>query len=264
MQKRRVGAIESDLRSFGAGNTVTDENREHREERDDRARDAESEISAAAQRLEEAVERLVDATRNHLSDAVVSTVEGTIDRVREALDSGRERSRRRRRRRRRSRRSSYALRPEYRASAYRGPRRLYRDPSRKKIAGVCAGISDYFGTDPWVIRCVALCLLFFTPLSGVTFMAYWVAYFVMDVKPSGYAPELLEVEPMPERERAPRRGRKRGQQFAARANFRNVKSNFNEIETRLRSMESYVTSTQFELQRELSKISEDASHGDTA
>lgn len=264
MLKRRVGAIDWDLRSFGAGNTVTDENREHRGELDNGARDAESEISAAAQRLEEAVERLVDATRNHLSDTVVNTVEGTVDRVREALDSGREHGRRRRRRGRRNRRSRYVSRPEYRAAAYRGPRRLYRDPSRKKIAGVCAGISDYFGTDPWVIRCVALCLLFFTPLSGVTFMAYWVAYFVMDVKPSGYAPESLEVEPMPKRERKPRRGRKRDEQFAARMNFRTVKSNFGEIETRLRSMESYVTSTQFELQRELSKISEEATDEGTA
>ena len=182
---------------------MTDENRQ---QRGDVERDAESELSAAAQRLEDAVERLVHATRDHVSESVVNSVEGTVDRVREALGSGRERGRRRRRRRRKAHRSSYRPRPEYSAAAYRGPRRLYRDPSRKKIAGVCAGLSDYFGTDPWVIRCVALCLLFFTPLSGVTFMAYWVAYFVMDARPSGYEPELLEVEPMPERwQRAPRK-----------------------------------------------------------
>ncbi|MEE9255432.1 MAG: PspC domain-containing protein, partial [Pseudomonadales bacterium] len=250
-----AGAIGWVLSFPGVESLVTDEYQEHRGED---SRDAESELSAAAQRLEEAVERLVRATTSHLSDTVVTTVEATVDRVRAALDSRRSRSHRSARR---SRRRYYARPTAYRGVAFRGERKLYRDPSRKKIAGVCAGLSDYFGTDPWVIRCIALCLLFFTPLSGVTFMAYWVAYFVMDVKPSDYDMPGVETEPMTERPRRRRgRRRRRDEQIAARADFRNVKTSFGEIESRLRSMESYVTSTQFELQRELSKIS-DAQEG---
>lgn len=258
MQKRPAGAIEWVLSFPAVRALVTDQNQKHRGRRDPDASEAESELSAAAQRLEEAVERLVRATTNHLSESVVATVEGTVDRVREALDSRLSGARRPRRRRRRRSRDYYAPPMAYRSGVYPGARRLYRDPSRKKIAGVCAGISDYFGTDPWVIRCVALCLLFFTPLSGVTFMAYWVAYFVMDVKPSDYDMAIPEPELRAERPRR-RRGR-RDERIAARSSFRNVKTNFDAIETRLRSMESYVTSTQFELQRELSKIS-DAQEG---
>ena len=32
------------------------------------------------------------------------------------------------------------------------PRRLYREPDDRKIAGVCSGIGDYLGVDPTVVR----------------------------------------------------------------------------------------------------------------
>lgn len=242
---------------------MTNEDHNRRGERDGGTREAESELQAAAQRLEEAVERLVHATTNHLSERVVNTVEGSVDRVRDVLNSSRGRNRRNRRRR--SRRDRYVARSEYRTVVRRAPRRLFRDPSRKRIAGVCAGLADYFGTDPWVVRSIALCMLIFTPLSGVTFMAYWVAYFVMDPKPYDYDGEAALVEErevMPKRSDRPRR-RGREDSVVSRVKFRAVRSNFDEIETRLRSLESYVTSTQFELQRELSKIS-DAGDGETA
>lgn len=245
MPKRLAGAI---VWVLEVGSVVSDEHHQYRSSRDED--EAESELRAAAQRLEQAVERLVQATTNHLSDTVVASVEGTVDRVRERLESRRSRARNRRNRRR----SYYAPSSAYRGMNDRGERKLYRDPRRKKIAGVCAGLAEYFGTDPWVIRTIALCMLFFTPLSGVTFMAYWVAYFVMDVKPDDYDLRSPSVEPV---STPPRRRRgTRDEQIAARSNFRNVRTSFGEIESRLRSMESYVTSTQFELQRELSKISD--------
>ena len=35
-------------------------------------------------------------------------------------------------------------------------RRLYRDPKRGWIAGVCAGLADYFGLAPGVVRVLTL------------------------------------------------------------------------------------------------------------
>ena len=44
--------------------------------------------------------------------------------------------------------------------------RLWRDRDRGIIAGVCAGIADYIGVEPIVVRLVAvLGLVFFFPLA---------------------------------------------------------------------------------------------------
>jgi phage shock protein PspC (stress-responsive transcriptional regulator) len=65
------------------------------------------------------------------------------------------------------------------------PRRLYRDPSREKIVGVCAGIARYYGVEPWVVRCIAVTGLLFFPT--IVFPAYWIAYFVMEKPPKAMA-----------------------------------------------------------------------------
>ena len=41
----------------------------------------------------------------------------------------------------------------YRGTAKpQSPARLYRDPEGGKILGVCAGIADFFGFNPWAVR----------------------------------------------------------------------------------------------------------------
>jgi phage shock protein PspC (stress-responsive transcriptional regulator) len=60
-------------------------------------------------------------------------------------------------------------------------RRLYLDPARRRIVGVCAGIARYYGVEPWVVRLIAVTALLFFP--GIIFPAYWVAYFVMERPP---------------------------------------------------------------------------------
>ena len=45
---------------------------------------------------------------------------------------------------------------------WRNPHRLYRDTENARIAGVCAGISEYFGVKRSMVRLAAiLCLVFF-------------------------------------------------------------------------------------------------------
>lgn len=124
--------------------------------------------------------------------------------------------------------------------------RLYRDPAHAKIGGVCAGIARYYGMETWVVRCIAVTGLLFLP--SIVFPAYWIAYFVMDTPP--------REEPRP----ANRRGAglsempELGRVVSARENLRNVEAELNQVELRLRRMESHVTSGQYELQRELNRI----------
>ncbi len=47
-----------------------------------------------------------------------------------------------------------------------GYRRLTRSTSNRMIAGVCAGLGDYFGIDPTIIRLLTV-LAFFTGFHGI-------------------------------------------------------------------------------------------------
>ena len=45
-------------------------------------------------------------------------------------------------------------------------KRLYRSKTDKKLCGVCAGVADYFGIDPTIVRVIWALLAFFygTPI----------------------------------------------------------------------------------------------------
>ena len=55
-------------------------------------------------------------------------------------------------------------------------KQLYRDIENAKIAGICSGLSHYFGIDMWIIRLVYLCLVLFW---GVGILFYFILWFVV-------------------------------------------------------------------------------------
>lgn len=59
-------------------------------------------------------------------------------------------------------------------------KKLYRSNKDKKIAGVCAGIAEYFDIDSTIVRlgAVAFCLL-----GGSGILAYIIAAIIMPKKP---------------------------------------------------------------------------------
>ena len=46
-------------------------------------------------------------------------------------------------------------------------KRLYRSKTDRKIAGVCAGLAEYFGIDPVIVRVIAVLLLLPGGLPGL-------------------------------------------------------------------------------------------------
>ena len=54
-------------------------------------------------------------------------------------------------------------------------KRLYRNTREAKIAGVCAGIGDYFDIDPVIVRLIFLVSIFW----GGGIIAYLVAWFIV-------------------------------------------------------------------------------------
>lgn len=58
-------------------------------------------------------------------------------------------------------------------------KQLYRSTNNKVIAGVCAGVSDYFEIDPTIVRIIWLLLAF---PGGIGLIAYVVCWIVMPEK----------------------------------------------------------------------------------
>jgi phage shock protein C len=113
--------------------------------------------------------------------------------------------------------------------------RLWRDRDRGIIAGVCAGIADYIGVEPIVVRLAAvLGLVFFFP---PTIVVYVILAVVLRPKP-----RALYASPDEE-------AFWRGVGIAPADTLHSLKRKFADLEARLGRMESQVASGDFELHR---------------
>jgi len=69
-------------------------------------------------------------------------------------------------------------------------KRLMRSSTDKKVAGVCAGLADYFDIDPTIIRVVWLLLAI---CAGTGVLAYFIFWIVLPVAPGGVIPTSTTV-----------------------------------------------------------------------
>jgi phage shock protein C len=81
-----------------------------------------------------------------------------------------------------------AKQPEAAASApppaYCAPKRFVRSTNDRKVAGVCAGVADYFDMDPTLVRVLwALA----TMIPGPNVLAYIIIWVAADEGPTGMA-----------------------------------------------------------------------------
>lgn len=123
-----------------------------------------------------------------------------------------------------------------------GPRKLCKDPGNKLVAGVCAGIADYFGFDVTVTRLVVVAgLIFFLP---PTLIAYVLLAFVLPAK--------QPIERVYADERAERL--QRSVRSSPHATLDSIRHRFRELDSRLQRLEKYVTSKRFTLDREFEAL----------
>ena len=124
----------------------------------------------------------------------------------------------------------------------KNPHRLYRDKDNAMIAGVCAGLASYFGLCTKGLRViVAVSTLFFFPF---VVPAYIILAIILPVKPGDlYKDENQEKF-------------WRGMSMAPTDVFSNLSHRFRELDLRLQKMEAYVTSREFEIDRELGRNSQ--------
>jgi phage shock protein PspC (stress-responsive transcriptional regulator) len=241
-------------------------------------------FSQAMGRLEKAVQDLVTVTTGELGERATSVINETSKRLEaelrlkratgDDLDTDEVHVSRRRKHRQRHRFSDDV---EGHYST------LYIDKNDEKVAGVCSAFARYFGVESWVVRMGALTGLIFIPT--IVFPGYWISYFVIQKKSSSKpkrvrssrrsrrrrrqeateeakaaVSEAYEAEHAEEyaEESTPRATQKQKQPRRDKPqpsrDLRHVTTDLTQVELKLRRIESFVTSNQYELHKELHKI----------
>lgn len=122
-------------------------------------------------------------------------------------------------------------------------RKFYLDKHNAKISGVCAGIADYFDWDVTVVRVLWVVA---TILTGIwpMIIGYIVAAWMIDAKPAGTRYDDVRTNLDDTRREAEYRR-------PSSWRFSDVKTRFDRVEDRLRTLEQVVTSREFQMDREL-------------
>lgn len=55
-----------------------------------------------------------------------------------------------------------------------GYHRMYRDPDKRMLGGVCAGMGAYWNLDPWIVRLIFVILAFAGGLGIITYIILWI------------------------------------------------------------------------------------------
>lgn len=120
--------------------------------------------------------------------------------------------------------------------------KFYLDKQNRKWKGVCAGIADYTGVDVTIIR-IGLVILTFVGGFPWTLIAYWLTAWMAPVKPHEMVNETPEQTKFWQGVRA-----------SPARTVRDVRSRFREIDRRLAEVETYVTSSNSRLAREIEQL----------
>ena len=146
----------------------------------------------------------------------------------------------------RSNQPQYELEPDYLSERSYGMQpasrtRFYRDKQNGKLMGVCAGIADYTGFDVALVRICFLAAVFMSGGSVLPF--YFIAGWVAPTKPR-------ELEYSRSEDKQFWQGVRASPTRAAR----DIRSRFKDIDRRLADIESYVTTENRSLAREIEQL----------
>ena len=119
--------------------------------------------------------------------------------------------------------------------------RFYRDKRNGRFLGVCAGIADYTGFDVTLVR---ICLIAAIVMgSGAPLLLYFIAAMMTPDKPSQFA--VADTE---------ERQFWQGVRASPTRTARDIRSRFKDIDRRLADIESYVTTENRSLAREIDQL----------
>lgn len=132
---------------------------------------------------------------------------------------------------------------------------LYRNRSRGWIAGVCAGLADHWGVPSWMVRLGALALFIFT--GTLAFWGYVAAVILLARRPGRWVESERAAHVEMEYDEDLHHYRKRTvfkYSEAPTVRLRKARRRLEEALGRVESMERYMTSRRYDLNREFSKL----------
>jgi phage shock protein C len=138
----------------------------------------------------------------------------------------------------------YVSDPTYYSGQPASRTKFYRDKRNGKLFGVCAGIADYTGFDVSLVRVCFLAALFMS--GGGILPFYFIAAIVTPTKP-------VSLERVDREETQFWQGVRASPTRAAR----DIRSRFKDIDRRLADIESYVTTENRSLAREIDALAID-------
>ena len=119
--------------------------------------------------------------------------------------------------------------------------RFYRDKRHGKVMGICAGIADYTGFDVTLVRICMIAALFLS--SGSIAPIYFIAGWITPNKPREL--ELADTE---------QQKFWQGVRASPARSARDIRSRFKDLDRRLADIESYVTTENRSLAREIEQL----------
>ena len=119
--------------------------------------------------------------------------------------------------------------------------KFYRDKQHGKVFGICAGIADYTGFDASLVRVGFLAAVFMS--GGSVLPLYVIAAMVTPTKP-----RELDYSDKEERQFW------QGVRASPARTARDIRSRFRDIDRRLADVESYVTTENRSLAREIEQL----------
>jgi len=148
----------------------------------------------------------------------------------------------------------------------RDGKQLYRDTDNARIAGVCSGIAHYFGLETWLVRILAV-TGFFLLAGPFMLVAYVACWFILDKKPLNDVPNEQTsfqasrgkgwknpISSVSKSHKVEVKTKVWQAGEPPKQAFHDIRNRFEKAETRLRKMETYVTSREFQLNREISRL----------
>lgn len=138
---------------------------------------------------------------------------------------------------------------------------LYRNAEQGKIAGVCAGIADYFGWETWLVRILIVSMVLF----GMPFLilGYVAAWFILDKSPeqmnknkfdAGTYNNETKYNADVSNESIKVKARIWQSGEPPKQALHDIRRKFRSLERKLQAMEQYVTSAEFTVSREINKL----------
>ncbi len=146
----------------------------------------------------------------------------------------------------------------------KGRGELYRNPSQGKIAGVCAGLADYFGWETWLVRILVVSGVLLG--MGWFIVIYIAAWFILDKKPGTsetskascrkpkFSKDKCHEKSDITRESIKVKSRIWQAGEPPKQAFHDIRRKFKSLERELRKIERYVTSPEFTVSREINKL----------